>query len=262
MSYVSNLKLVLFMITIASADMSYLGCFYDLCSTDCSIQIRVLDYTMIKSDDMTIGKCINYCLDFNSPTTSIQYAGLETSRECYCGEEETDYDYLGQQNDESCNPPDRPCLGDSTQACGGDFAIAIYDLFQLTCPVPSLENGVLIDSSGSTPTMVSVRMNVTFYCHVGYYLDGNNLLQCIVTTSNVSTWNNHIPVCRAVCSPSCMNGGYCFAPNMCSCPTGWQGPRCETPVCSSSCMNGGVCSAPDTCDCLTGCNETRFMDVT
>ncbi|XP_072037521.1 uncharacterized protein [Amphiura filiformis] len=39
-------------------------------------------------------------------------------------------------------------------------------------------------------------MYVTFYCHVGYYLDGNSQLQCIVTTSSVPAWNNPIPVCR------------------------------------------------------------------
>ncbi|XP_072038836.1 uncharacterized protein [Amphiura filiformis] len=154
---------------------------------------------MMNSDDMTIGKCINYCLDFNSPTTSIQYAGLETGNQCHCGEEEVDYDKFGRRHNEACNPSGRPCAGDSTQACGGDFAIAVYDLFQLTCSVPSLINGyITTDSSGSIPTTVSVRMYVTFYCHVGYYLDGNSQLQCIVTTSNVTTWDNLIPVCRAV----------------------------------------------------------------
>ena len=74
---------------------------------------------------MTIERCINYCLNLNSPTVSIQYAGLEAEDECFCGEAGADYDQLGQRPDESdC---DRPCPGDSTQDCGGDFAIAIYD---------------------------------------------------------------------------------------------------------------------------------------
>ena len=32
----------------------------------------------------------------------------------------------------------------------------------------------------------------------------------------------------AVCSPACVNGGTCTAPNRCSCQTGWTGSNCAT----------------------------------
>ncbi len=114
------LSLVLFL-TDTSA---YLGCFHDMCKISCDTQVRVLDYAWTETHDMTIERCINYCLDLNTSTTSIQYAGLEAADECYCGKAGADYDQLGQRPDSNC---ERPCPGDSTQTCGGEFAIAIID---------------------------------------------------------------------------------------------------------------------------------------
>lgn len=31
----------------------------------------------------------------------------------------------------------------------------------------------------------------------------------------------------ALCYPQCMNGGFCTAPAVCSCPKGYQGRHCE-----------------------------------
>ncbi|CAM9323010.1 unnamed protein product, partial [Hapterophycus canaliculatus] len=57
----------------------------------------------------------------------------------------------------------------------------------------------------------------------------------------------------------CHNGGSCLAPDTCSCPDGWDGYDCNTPLCRyanalrgvSSCQNGGICSAKDNCACVT-----------
>eukprot|EP00903_Cladosiphon_okamuranus_P018631 g17149.t3 len=57
----------------------------------------------------------------------------------------------------------------------------------------------------------------------------------------------------------CHNGGSCLAPDTCSCPDGWDGYDCNTPLCRhlqpsgavSSCQNGGICSAKDDCVCVT-----------
>ena len=32
----------------------------------------------------------------------------------------------------------------------------------------------------------------------------------------------------AVCQPPCENGGNCTQPGYCSCPSEWEGARCET----------------------------------
>ena len=49
-----------------------------------------------------------------------------------------------------------------------------------------------------------------------------------------------------------MNGGYCSAPGLCECPSGFQGPRCEGGVCSSPCQNRGKCVQRNTCHCRPG----------
>ncbi|CAM9450628.1 unnamed protein product [Ascophyllum nodosum] len=61
----------------------------------------------------------------------------------------------------------------------------------------------------------------------------------------------------------CHNGGSCLAPDTCSCPDGWDGFDCNTPLCRqevehlqpsglvSSCQNGGICSEKDSCTCVT-----------
>ncbi|CAN0126417.1 unnamed protein product, partial [Laminaria digitata] len=62
----------------------------------------------------------------------------------------------------------------------------------------------------------------------------------------------------------CHNGGSCLAPDTCSCPDGWDGYDCETPLCRFAvgvtvyelsfvwgCQNGGICAAKDDCTCVT-----------
>ena len=71
---------------------------------------------------MTTIMCINLCLD--SSFESAQYAGVEAKTLCYCGIEGADYDALGQRDDADCNVP---CPGDSSQMCGSDSGIAVYD---------------------------------------------------------------------------------------------------------------------------------------
>ena len=73
------------------------------------------------SDDMmTIGYCINFCLDLGNQ----RYAGVETGTECWCGFADADYSQLGQRPDTAC---DSPCSGNMSQTCGADFHIQVYD---------------------------------------------------------------------------------------------------------------------------------------
>ena len=59
---------------------------------------------------------------------------------------------------------------------------------------------------------------------------------------------------------------YSIAPNVCSCPIGYNGSSCQnssveffdyitlklsyiSAICNSSCINGGTCITPNTCQC-------------
>ena len=86
----------------------------------------------------------------------------------------------------------------------------------------------------------------------------------------------------AYCFPPCQNGGRCYRPGLCACPSGWTGSRCQTresgctlhqypstnteghlcnmllslAVCSPSCQNGGTCTSPGRCTCTRGWTGT------
>lgn len=57
----------------------------------------------------------------------------------------------------------------------------------------------------------------------------------------------------------CYNNGSCVLPDTCTCPDGWSGVNCETPLCRHrnstgavvSCLNGGICASRDSCFCIT-----------
>ena len=117
----------LILISFLAGTESYLGCFYDRCPRagcppDGGLYKLVLTYLIQRSGAMTTVKCINLCLD--SSYDSMQYAGVEARTFCYCGIGGVNYTALGQRDDSDCNVP---CLGDSSQMCGSDFAIAVYD---------------------------------------------------------------------------------------------------------------------------------------
>uniref|UniRef100_A0A4W3IDU7 Si:ch211-246m6.5 n=1 Tax=Callorhinchus milii TaxID=7868 RepID=A0A4W3IDU7_CALMI len=66
----------------------------------------------------------------------------------------------------------------------------------------------------------------------------------------------------------CMNGGKCVGPDICDCPSGWKGKRCNQPLCLQKCHNDGECAGPSTCQCRPGwegmlcqtpTNRTRVM---
>lgn len=68
------------------------------------------------------------------------------------------------------------------------------------------------------------------------------------------------PTCKEpLCVQQCHNDGYCAAPDMCNCASGWFGPNCSVPVCPQTCGNGGNCTAPGVCSCpsewSSGLNE-------
>ncbi|XP_072444221.1 sushi, von Willebrand factor type A, EGF and pentraxin domain-containing protein 1 isoform X6 [Chiloscyllium punctatum] len=92
----------------------------------------------------------------------------------------------------------------------------------------------------------------TYSCYSGYMLEGSRASSCLEN----GTWSKP-PSCRAVCRFPCQNGGACERPNTCTCPEGWMGRLCETPICILPCLNGGLCLAPYKCDCPTGWTGSR-----
>jgi hypothetical protein len=74
-----------------------------------------------------VEECINYCQKGN-----FLYAGLEAGFQCFCGNE---YDSLGLRTGlEHCSSS---CIGNSSQICGGSWALSIYDVPNVT-PLPTL----------------------------------------------------------------------------------------------------------------------------
>ncbi|XP_069779037.1 sushi, von Willebrand factor type A, EGF and pentraxin domain-containing protein 1 isoform X2 [Narcine bancroftii] len=92
----------------------------------------------------------------------------------------------------------------------------------------------------------------TYSCYSGYMLDGPRTSSCLQNGS----WST-LPICQAVCRFPCWNGGVCDRPNTCTCPDGWMGQLCETPICILPCLNGGLCSTPYQCDCPAGWTGSR-----
>ncbi|XP_072023315.1 uncharacterized protein [Amphiura filiformis] len=169
---------------------AYIGCFYDgynaLTNTP-DRYLRVLPLGRFSALNMTIGRCINYCVDLQD---DIQYAGLEIGEQCYCGTADADYDQggLGKRPDEECLI--QSCLGNENQTCGDDFKIAIYNLSLIRCQLP--ESHTYLNSED----FVSVQNFITFKCLREYTLVGTPLVQCIFDDSITDTrWERELPIC-------------------------------------------------------------------
>ncbi|XP_077866480.1 uncharacterized protein LOC144354689, partial [Saccoglossus kowalevskii] len=85
----------------------YIGCFRDKSA-------RALEFQADLGSDMTIDLCINACGPHGN------YAGVQYSSQCFCGD---DYDEYGALDESSCN---MKCTGDSSEICGGTWANAVY----------------------------------------------------------------------------------------------------------------------------------------
>ena len=72
-------------------------------------------------DSMTVDTCIQHCKN-TDPT--MRYAGVQYSTECFCGDENSEYDRLGIVWDNEC---DAECGGNDYEICGGTWRLSIYD---------------------------------------------------------------------------------------------------------------------------------------
>ncbi|XP_060066628.1 xylosyltransferase 1-like [Ylistrum balloti] len=87
----------------------YLGCFRD------NMQIRDMRFHKEFPEDNTPTKCINLCI-----LLGFTYAGLQYSKECWCG---NSYGAHKMEEEERCSSR---CPGNTVQKCGGFLANSIY----------------------------------------------------------------------------------------------------------------------------------------
>ncbi|GME24328.1 WSC domain containing protein [Neofusicoccum parvum] len=99
-----------------SKGYTYAGCFNETQGYANGGGVRALSGgTMNATDKMTPEWCFNFCGD-------VQYAGLEYGRECWCAP------YLSSLSTElpegACGIP---CKANETEACGGSWALSLYN---------------------------------------------------------------------------------------------------------------------------------------
>ncbi|CAM9113470.1 unnamed protein product [Phaeothamnion confervicola] len=126
--------------THAPIPMEYRGCFRD------NVFDRALegqcDYFRANNSP---ADCAGYCYDYG-----YNIAGLGYGRECLCGQDDQ-YNKYGPA--ENC---DMPCTGDVTMTCGGDSALSIWQLTDVTrrpspAPLPGSPSPAPVVSGQSTP---------------------------------------------------------------------------------------------------------------
>ena len=115
-----------------------IGCAVDV-YTDVKDRILKGQYFWYQTD-LTIDKCIDMC-----ENAGYTYAGVEWGQECYCGN--TLPSTTQFVDDGECN---MPCAGDSTEMCGDDFRMGIFQL--TTAEECEGEEPVATSSKAALPT--------------------------------------------------------------------------------------------------------------
>jgi hypothetical protein len=93
---------------------SYLGCFKDQ-GDPFGTRGRDLDGKFVSDSSMTVQKCLSICASEGYP-----YAGVEYGNQCFCGRS---YGKFGKAK--NC---DMRCSGNSSEICGGFWAIGVYSV--------------------------------------------------------------------------------------------------------------------------------------
>jgi hypothetical protein len=106
---VYNISMASVVIPVGPTIKGYLGCYQD------NGNYMALTNNTFTSSSMTQEQCVNGCSEL-----SYTYAGVKSGNTCYCGNS-----YSGGQvlPSTQCNTP---CLGDSTENCGGSKGVDIY----------------------------------------------------------------------------------------------------------------------------------------
>lgn len=97
-----------------SKDNRYIGCIPD--SQYCGKRAMNDDDQVHTDEALTVDGCIDLCRE-----RKFKYAGLEAGNQCFCS---NSYNGLPtNSNQERCSTS---CAGDSSQICGGSWALSIY----------------------------------------------------------------------------------------------------------------------------------------
>jgi hypothetical protein len=108
----------------SSSTYRYGGCFNETTEISGSAMTRALqDGKMLQgTGNMTVEMCLGFC-GHNDTGAAYKFAGLEYSRECWCGVRLSALS--ARLDDAAC---DTPCDGNASVACGGSLKLSVYNL--------------------------------------------------------------------------------------------------------------------------------------
>ncbi|KAH7035161.1 uncharacterized protein B0I36DRAFT_346987 [Microdochium trichocladiopsis] len=108
-----------------SSNYNYAGCYNDTNMLNGSTGAHALDIVILGTGFLTAPMCLEWCAHNGTALLGRPYkfAGLEYSRECYCGDNLNSL--VRKLDDSACNTY---CDGDNTTACGGANKLSLYNI--------------------------------------------------------------------------------------------------------------------------------------
>ncbi|KAK6000723.1 hypothetical protein QM012_003448 [Aureobasidium pullulans] len=97
----------------------YIGCYNETTGVPGTAGTRAItNGKMDTGDNTTVAECLQYC-----GQNSYQFAGLEYSKECWCGSNLSPFS--NKLPESNCS---LACVGNDTELCGGYLALSLYNL--------------------------------------------------------------------------------------------------------------------------------------
>ncbi|KAK8874124.1 WSC domain-containing protein [Apiospora arundinis] len=132
-----------------SSKFVYGGCFTETQGLNGSHSRTLKDTTEVGPNNMTVPVCLEFC-------DKYKYAGLQWSRECWCGNEINMRST--KQNDSDC---DLACSGDQHVACGGNLKLSIYNSTTTSSASMTFNSPTLRPTATSTTRENAAALAVT-----------------------------------------------------------------------------------------------------
>ncbi|OCF56169.1 hypothetical protein L486_06110 [Kwoniella mangroviensis CBS 10435] len=176
---------------------------------------RALAGASYYDDNMTIGKCLAYC-----KTQGMQWAGIEYSRECYCGN-----DLVNGASLDRIGTCDMSCPGQLGTTCGGPSLLSLFKdsslLYSLTTIGNWEKQGCIQEVSGralNAASLVTDDMTLekcTSFCSASGFtfagLEYGSECYCGNSLANGATLDAFSTQCNMACSGN--KGEICGGPN-------------------------------------------------